>query len=395
MADVERRLGAALGDNRRQFDYAPVSMCRWTRDGGMTRVNHAAVSLLGYDSPEELQAVDFAGSVFESGEELRWLVDRCLASGSTESIETRWIRKDGSRVIVRVLAVSSAPESVDLVVQDITAVLVLEEKLRYSQRMESVARYASEVAVTCDNLLRHVEQEGQQWLGRIDSDTARYHAQLLLDEVTRAAAFLRQLAVYGNEQQNAAELVDVNEVLRDLEPVLSRVAGGNIDLVLPKTSTPLNLDVDAERLERMLVNVAAYGRERMPSGGRLMIEVTPVTVDRTFVARYPNVRPGAHVLLTVNEVRSKAQPTLPADGGPPSGAGASGPASDHPGVDLGALQALVSDCGGHLWMNAEPPGDMELKIHLPRRVLDRPEPHTPVKQPVLARWISRVAGVQH
>jgi hypothetical protein len=41
-------------------------------------------------------------------------------------------------------------------------------------------------------------------------------------------------------------------------------------------------------------------------------------------------------------------------------------------VDLGALQALVADCGGHLWMEVAPPGDMALKIHLPRRVLDRP-----------------------
>jgi hypothetical protein len=259
--------------------------------------------------------------------------------------------------------------------------------------MESVARYGSEVAVTCDNLLRHVEQEGQNWLDRIDSATARYHGQLLLDEVTRAAAFLRQLAVYGDEQKNAAELVDVNEVLVDLEPVLSRVAGRNIDLVLPKASTPLNLDIDVERVERILINVAAYGRERMPSGGRLVIEVAPVMLERAFVAKYPNVRPGAHVLLTVNEVRSKASPEGAAAGQLP--VDANGAVPDHPGVDLGALQALVSDCGGHLWMKADPPGDMVLKIHLPRRVLDRPEPRTPVKQPVLARWISRVAGVQH
>ena len=44
--------------------------------------------------------------------------------------------------------------------------------------------------------------------------------------------------------------------------------------------------------------------------------------------------------------------------------------SDRPGVDLGALQALIGDCGGHLWMKAEPGGDMELKIHLPLRSAD-------------------------
>ena len=310
MPHLQKQIDDIRAENRRQFEDSPVNMCRCSRDGAITQVNYALAGLLGYDTPDELQTVDFAGTVFESGDELQWIVDRCLASRSTESVETTWRRKDGSRIVVRVLAVATSADSVDPTAQDITAFRVLEEKLRNSQRMEAVARYASEVAVTCDNLLRHVKQEGQQWLARIDSDAARYQGELLLDEVTRAAGFLRQLSVYGNEQKNVAELVDVNKVLRDLAPVLKRVAGGNIELVLPKASTPLNLDVEAERVERMLVNVAAYGRERMPLGGRLMIEVASVVVDRNFVEKYPNVRPGAHVLLTVTEVRGAARPDL-------------------------------------------------------------------------------------
>ncbi|HWW88389.1 MAG TPA: PAS domain S-box protein, partial [Vicinamibacterales bacterium] len=378
------------------FDHTPVNMCRCSRDGVMKQVTHALAHLLGYDTPEELLKVDFASTVFESGGELQWMVDRCLASRSTESVETSWRRRDGSSLIVRVLAVATTPESIDLAAQDITALRVLEEKLRNAQRMEAVARYASEVAVTCDNLLGHVKQEGQQWLATIDSDRARYHGELLLDEVTRAAGFLRQLAVYGNEQKNAPELVDVNRVLRDLEPVLKRVAGGNIDLVLPKASTPLNLDVEAERVERMLVNVAAYGRERMPSGGQLMIEVASVVLDRNFVAKYPNVRPGAHVLLTVNEVRGAVRPDFSAAvRSQASGANGNASASDNPGVDLGALQTLVTDCGGHLWIMAEPPGDMVLKIHLPRRVLDRLDHRAAATQPGRARWINWAPGPRH
>ena len=80
----------------------------------------------------------------------------------------------------------------------------------------------------------------------------------LLHEVTRAAGFLRQLGVYGKKQATALEPIDVNRVLRDLEPVLKRVAGDEIELVLPKTSSPVNVDVEAERVERVLVNVASY-----------------------------------------------------------------------------------------------------------------------------------------
>jgi len=68
---------------------------------------------------------------------------------------------------------------------------------------------------------------------------------------------------------------------------------------------------------------------------------------------------------------------------------------DSPGVDLGALQALVSECGGHLWMRAEPPGDMELKIHLPRRILDRSEQPAPAIPSPRSRWIRRAFGARH
>jgi signal transduction histidine kinase len=217
---------------------------------------------------------------------------------------------------------------------------------------------------------------------------------LLLEEVTRAAKYLNQLTVYGNEQKSVPELVDLNKVLRDLEPVLKRVAGNDIDLVLPKASSSLNLDVEAERVERMLVNVAAYGRARMPLGGRLMFQVAPTQVDRTFAAKYPNVRPGAHVLLTVNETRGAVRPDLVAAGrSQRAEAGAS--ESNSPGVDLTTLQGLVSGCGGHLWMMAEPQGDMVLRIHLPRRALDRPDPRARLKPRARTGWLKRAAGLQN
>jgi hypothetical protein len=105
----------------------------------------------------------------------------------------------------------------------------------------------------------------------------------------------------------------------------------------------------------------------MPSGGRLIVELARVAVDRNFITKYPNVRQGAHALIRVTEVRAAARADWPIGVREPDGGSASGATSERPGVDLGALQALIRDCGGHLWMKAEPGGDMEVKIHLPLR----------------------------
>jgi hypothetical protein len=271
----------------------------------------------------------------------------------------------------------------------------MKDQLHQARRMEAVGRLASEVALTCDNLLRDVSRDGQQWLATIGSDTAlRQQGEHLLGEVTRAASFLRKLAAYGEEQTIALEPVDVNQVLRGLEPVLKRVAGDDIHFALPKTSRAVHVDVEAERVERILVNVASYARERMPFGGRLKIDLAAVVVDRKFLAKYPNVRPGAHALITVTEEKGPKRADWPI-GHPNKSAdtNASRSASDNPGVDLGVLLGLVGDCGGHVWMAAEPNGNMVLKIHLPQRASDgHTDPPTPAPRSVRGRAMARWFG---
>jgi len=174
--------------------------------------------------------------------------------------------------------------------------------------------------------------------------------------------------------------------------VLKRVAGNDIELVLPESSAPIEVDVERERVERVLVNVASYARERMPDGGRVKIDLSTTVVGRRFIARYPNVRPGAHVLLTVTEVPGAARPPLPVElRAEPAAADAGRSAAEKPGVDLGALLGLIGDCGGHLWMAAEPPGNMTLRIHLPRRAREEAgDPRAPLARSRPRRSLARV-----
>jgi hypothetical protein len=122
----------------------------------------------------------------------------------------------------------------------------------------------------------------------------------------------------------------------------------------------------------------------------LKIELATVVVDQKFIADHPNVRRGHHALITVTAMR-RAAPTKES-----LHAGASEPTpnevvSEKPGVDLGALQELLQECGGHLWLTVDPPGNMVVKIRLPLRVWDdRPHPsasESPTsRKRVMARW---------
>jgi signal transduction histidine kinase len=225
--------------------------------------------------------------------------------------------------------------------------------------MEAVGRLASEVAVTCDALLSDVARGAHEWLAMIGGDHAmRLHAERLLTDVTRAASFLRQLGTYGHDEVRALEPVSAQRVLRDLAPALKRLVGDRIELVLPKSAGSFNVDVDAERLERVLTNVAGYARERMPAGGQVRIDFATMAVGRRFVAKYANVRPGDYVLITVTELPAVHEFCRDSE--------RTARSSDKPGVDLGVLVGLIASCNGHLWLEAQPAGNMVLKIHLPK-----------------------------
>ena len=357
--DLQTQLERSQNERRRQFERAPYALCRCSQSGAITDANHSFVTLLGYRRIDELRNMDFVAATHDSAGDLGWLLERARTTRKTETVETHWKTWEGRRLVVRLQALATPTGSIDIVAEDITGVRALEERLRQAQRMEAVGRLASEVAVTCDALLSEVARGAHEWLARVGSDDAlRRHAERLLTDVTRAASFLRQLGMYGNEQVRALEPVSAQRVLRDLAPVLKRLVGDQIELVLPKSAGSFNVDVDAERLERVLINVAGYARERMPSGGQVRIDLATTAVGRRFVARYSNVRPGDHVLITVTE--------LPAVGEFRGDSERSSRSSDKPGVDLGVLVGLIASCGGHLWLEAQPAGNMVAKIHLPK-----------------------------
>ena len=309
--------------------------------------------------------------MFEAPADLRWLLDRAASGGSLATVETVWKKKDRTRLTVRLQVVRTEEEWIEVAAEDITQLRTTEENLRQARRMEAVGRLASEVAVTCDTLLRGVSHGGQYWLAAIGSDLGlRRQGERLLGDVAHATSLLQRLAAYGNEQIDALEPVNLRRVLRNLEPVLKRVAGDDIEVVLPKHIRPFSVDVERTRVERVLVNVASYARERMPRGGRLKIDLASTVVDRTFLDKYPNVRPGPHVIATVTEERSTTPAGRSVPWPAPSSDDSTTVAGEKPGVDLSALLQLLGDCGGHLWVAAEPPGNMTLKIHLPLRASD-------------------------
>jgi len=355
---LEAQLEKSRQEKRRQFERAPYGLCQCSADGTIIEANHSFVALLGYRRAEDVRDLSWLTIARERTGDLGWLLERARATRRAETVETQWTSREGRHLSVRLQALVTSAGAIDIIAEDITTLRELEGRLRQAEKMEAVGRLASEVAVTCDALLGDVVRETQEWIGRLEFADLQIPAERIVADVTRAQGFLRRLDSYGDEQKRALEPVSAQRVLRDLAPVLKRLVGERISLVLPKSGGPFPVDVDAERLERVLTNIAGYARERMPLGGEVKIDLSTIAIGRRFAAGHSNVRAGDHVLITVTE--------LPATRALEDDAPRRARPADVAGMELGILVELISSCGGHLWLEAQPAGNMVVKIHLPK-----------------------------
>jgi PAS domain-containing protein len=346
-----------------EFDNFPLPLFRATHAGAITHANRAFGALLGCPSAGVKRRLHLASDLFESSKELGWLIERCASSEEGASVECTRRKVDDSRLILRLRAMAAA-DAVHIVIEDLTPNWMLQEKLNRAQQMEAVGRMAAEVSLTCVGFLQEATQHGRRLIAMLeDASEARRSSEQMMGEVDRVAVSLRQLARYADDQAMSLEPVDLHQVLRDLEPILQELAGDDVEVVLPEQTDredpPFNVDLTAQRVERLLINLARYSRGRIASGGRMVFEIASTAVDGQFVANNPNVRRGPHVLLTVTQDGAE---------GSPEGGNGHGPAvSATTGGDLSALHGLVRHCGGHLWMDTETTGETKIKIHLPLR----------------------------
>jgi PAS domain-containing protein len=363
LEDILRRLD-------QEFDNYPLPLCRASRTGAITHANRAFGALLGCPSADTKRRLSLASELFDSSNEYAWLVERCVSSGDVSSVEFTRRKVDGSRLMLRLRAMPG-PEAVHIVVEDLTANWMLQERLHRAQQMEAVGRMAAEVALTCVGFLRDVTKQGCRLIAMLEDGTeARRSSEHIVGEVDRVAMSLRQLADYADDEAMSLDPVDLHQVLHDLEPVLQELAGDDVEIVLPERPPreipPFNLDVTTQRVERLLVNLARFSRERIASG-QMVFDVAPTTVDGQFLSKYPNVRPGPHVLLTVKQAKGDDRLIDAPRGQEPNGGHDAEPSVfGASGVQLSALHGLVRHCGGHLWMDTDTTGEI-IKIHLPLR----------------------------
>src|SRR6266404_4825703 len=276
---------------------APYGIYRVTLDGQFLQVNPALVRMLGYQSEAELLACNIETDVYAKAEFRKAVADQHWRDQDFRDVEAHWKRKNGEKIIVRlsgrpVQHPGEEPAYFEVFSEDITERRSLERQLLQSQKMDAIGRLAGGVAHDFNNLLGvilgHSDILDQQIVG---NDRLRKSVEATRNAAERAAALTLQLLTFSRKQVIEPTVIDLNASVMEIEKMLHRVIGEDIELSIRLQPDLGRVKADPGQLSQVLLNLAVNSRDAMPSGGKLVIETANADLDDTYGRQHLGARP--------------------------------------------------------------------------------------------------------
>jgi PAS domain S-box-containing protein len=339
-------------------------------DGRFLGLNHAYEAFFG-NTQEELigkTLLDIRGATI--AEPLRShdveLLERRGANQLEAKVETRSL---GIREVLFSKAVftdaQGKAQGLIGTILDLTEIKKLENQLHHSQKMEAIGTLAGGVAHDFNNILtaiigfasltRMKMVPGDPNLGAIDQ---------ILASSERAGQLTRSLLAFSRKQVISLKPVNLDTVILDVDKLLRRLIGENIELTHRISEPGLVILGDAIQIGQVLINLVTNARDAMPGGGTIEIATREAELDSDFVRVHGFGSQGKFALITVSDngcgmdKLTQAKIFEPFFTTKEPGRGT--------GLGLAIAYAMVKQHNGFILVYSEPGQGATFKIYLPQ-----------------------------
>ncbi|MEE9230973.1 MAG: PAS domain S-box protein [Acidobacteriota bacterium] len=266
------------------------------------------------------------------------------------------------------------------VITDITGRKRLEEQLRQAQKLEAIGRLAGGVAHDFNNMLTAIMGNAELLLSDLHlADLQRKEVQEIRKAARRAASLTQQLLAFSRRQMLTPRVLDLNASVAEMEKMLRRVIGEDVELITELESALGSVKADPGQIGQVIINLALNARDAMPEGGELRIETANADVDEAAAHLQDGMVPGRYVMLVVSDtgrgmdLETREKIFEPFFTTKDTGAGT--------GLGLSTVYGIVKQSDGFIFVYSEPGHGTTFKIYLPR-VDEATEPLEPRTAPV-------------
>jgi len=243
----------------------------------------------------------------------------------------------------------------------------LEAQLRQAHKMEAIGTLAGGVAHDFNNILTIIIGNANLALKNVDKDDPlREDLGEIKIAAERAASLTRQLLAFSRKQIITPRVLDLNELLTDIEKMLSRLVGEDVELSTIPDPALWQVQVDPGQMEQVIMNMVINARDAMPMGGKLTIETANIDMPENYFYNHGinKKQPGPYVMLAVSDTGSGMDEKIKEHIFDPffttkeQGKGT--------GLGLSTVYGIVKQNNGFVWVYSEPEQGTTFKVYLPK-----------------------------
>ncbi|MDT8066932.1 MAG: PAS domain S-box protein [Terriglobia bacterium] len=337
--------------------------------GNIVWANPALVQMLGYESVDEVLQLNTVRNIYADPHDRQNAVGFWDAIARPDPIETKWKRKDGKLITVRLVGRRISPEGSapmhEVFVENVTEQRVLEKQFQQAQRMEAVGRLAGGVAHDFNNLLMVIGSSAQMVQdAKHDPAKVDHYTTIVRSATDKAAVLTRRLLAFSRQQVLQPAVISLNDVVIDICRLLPRLLGEDVEVVLGLDDGLKKIYADRGQIEQALMNLSVNARDAMPNGGRLTIETKIVELDAQYAQqRSTEISPGEYVMLAISDTGVGMTPEVQSQIFEPFfttkevGKGT--------GLGLASVYGTVRQSGGFIWVYSEVGRGSSFKLYFP------------------------------